>query len=122
MTNEYWMETYRSMVSISMEALKFLVLINGGAAVAVLALLGNIYASGRPVPDMHCPMVLFAIALVLCGVSFATAYFTQLNLLSEIGTEKKPSHQIFLWVTFVLFFLILVLFASGSVIAVFSFG
>jgi hypothetical protein len=110
------------MVSISMEALKFLVLINGGAAVAIIALLGNIYASGRPVPDLGCPMILFALALVICGVSFASAYFTQLQLLTEIGTEKAPRHAYPLYTTVALFFISLVLFAVGAVTAVSSFG
>lgn len=121
MTENYWIETYRSMISISMEAIKFLALINGGASVALLAFLGNIYASGRLVPDMRCAMVLYAIGLFACGLSFATAYFTQLSLLNEIGKEARPTHTVGLYSTVALFLLSLILFAVGSVTAAFNF-
>ena len=122
MTENYWIETYRSMISISMEAIKFLALINGGASVALLAFLGNIYASGRPVPDMRCAMVLYAFGLFACGLSFATAYFTQLSLLNEIGKETRQTHAVGLYSTVALFLLSLILFAVGSVTAAFNFG
>ena len=105
-----------------MEAIKFLALINGGASIALLAFLGNIYASGRPIPDMRCAMVLFAFGLVACGLSFATAYFTQLSLLNEIGSDARQKHSVGLYFTVALFLLSLLLFAVGSVTAALNFG
>ena len=37
-----WLETYKSLISLSTEGFKFCALANGGAAVAILAYLGNV--------------------------------------------------------------------------------
>jgi hypothetical protein len=39
-----WLETYKSLISLSTEGFKFCALANGGAAVAILAYLGNVAA------------------------------------------------------------------------------
>jgi len=36
-------ETYKSLIQIGTSALRFILLANGGAAIAILALLGNMY-------------------------------------------------------------------------------
>jgi hypothetical protein len=44
-------ETYKSLITISVECLKMLAIVNGGAAVAVLTYLGNLAShapSGQP--------------------------------------------------------------------------
>lgn len=38
--DNHWLETYKSLVTLSVEAFKFSALANGGAAVALLAYLG----------------------------------------------------------------------------------
>jgi hypothetical protein len=47
-------ETFKSLITISIELLKMLALVNGGAAVALLAYLGNLAsrASGARPPNM----------------------------------------------------------------------
>ena len=50
-------ETYKSLITISVECLKMLAIVNGGAAVAVLTYLGNLAShtpSGQPTnPSPH---------------------------------------------------------------------
>ena len=40
--SDYWLETYKSLITLSIERFKFSAFANGGAAVALLAYLGNI--------------------------------------------------------------------------------
>ena len=50
--SEHTSETYRSLISISMEGLKTLLLINGGAVVALLAYLGQSPQGPRLAPHV----------------------------------------------------------------------
>jgi hypothetical protein len=79
-------ETYKSLITISIEGFKFCALANGGAAVAILAYLGNVAAKSVPVPDMQCAMGWFLAGLVTCGLAMFFSYQTQLQLFQE---EKK---------------------------------
>lgn len=53
--DEHSIETYKSLVQISIAGLKLLALFNGGAAVALLAYLGNIAGKGVAAPDVRFP-------------------------------------------------------------------
>jgi hypothetical protein len=78
-------ETYKSLITISVEAPKLVALLNGGAAVALLAYLGNFASrSGakRP-PNMTWALICFAIGLILTVLAFISSYFTQLRLFNE---------------------------------------
>lgn len=121
--SDYWKETYKSLVTLSIEAFKFSALINGGAAVALLAYLGNLSTKTTPLPDMRCPMMAFLSGLMLCGVAMLLAYLTQLKLLNEIGHSEKPviHHSWLLWGSIVLFALSLIAFGVGSLQAVIRF-
>jgi hypothetical protein len=120
---ENWLETYRSLITLSIEGFKFSALANGGSAVALLAYLGNVAGKGIPTPDMRCPMLAFLIGLTTCGLSMFFAYLTQLKLLSEIGSpeEARFTHSWFLWSAIVLFALSIIAFGSGSWLAVIRF-
>src|SRR5205823_11459478 len=90
LTEAHWLETYKSLISLSIEGFKFSALINGGAAVALLAYLGNVVGKGGVAPDMRCPMAFLLAGLASCGASLFVAYLTQLRLLNEIGRNEKP--------------------------------
>jgi hypothetical protein len=85
-------ETYKALITLSVEALKLLALVNGGAAVAVLTYLGNL-VSHTP-PGTHPPNVRPAL-LWYCGGLFATtlafvvAYITQLRLFNEEKNRRQ---------------------------------
>jgi hypothetical protein len=79
-------ETYKGLITLCVEALKMLALVNGGAAVAVLTYLGNL-ASRSPAPA-HVPTIKPALlwycgGLVATVVAFIVAYLSQLALYNE---------------------------------------
>jgi hypothetical protein len=101
-------ETYKSLISIAIEALKALALVNGGAAVASLAYLGNVAAHVPAIrlPNMIGPLASFASGLFLTVLAFVGAYLTQLQLYQEDLAKDAsppspitPPHRIFLWTT-----------------------
>jgi len=78
-------ETYKGLIPLSIEAFKMLALVNGGAAVAILAYLGNIagHAPTAPQPDMIRPLAWFSAGLFAAAITFIVAYHTQLLLFQE---------------------------------------
>lgn len=121
--SDHWLETYKSLVTLSIEGFKFSALINGGAAVALLAYLGNVSCKITSLPDMRCPMMAFLAGLALCGFAMLGAYLTQLKLLNEIGRSEKPvmHHSWLLWGAIGLFALSLFAFGVGAWQAVIRF-
>jgi hypothetical protein len=99
---EHAVETYKSLITISVEMLKALVLLNGGAVVALLAYVGQ--APNRPQLAAHvrCPLAFFVAGLVSAGLAFGTSYLTQFALYNESVLPQRyrgPKHQVFLWIT-----------------------
>ncbi|HEY8118559.1 MAG TPA: hypothetical protein VIE91_04910 [Methylophilaceae bacterium] len=124
-TQEHWLETYKSLITLSLEAFRFSALANGGAAVALLAYLGNL--AGRPnmaMVDMSCPMMAYLSGLVLCGVSVLFGYLTQLKLLNEIGKTEKFffGHSCYLLMALGMYIASLTAFGYGSYLAVLRFA
>jgi uncharacterized membrane protein YidH (DUF202 family) len=116
-----WLETYKSLIALSTEGFKFCALANGGAAVAILAYLGNVVGKGFVPPDVSVPMAIFLIGLVLCGTAMLFAYFNQLSRLNRLSRKEDPSKNWRLWVAVILFIFSLVSFACGSWQAVLAF-
>lgn len=116
MGNQHWLETYKSLISLSIEGFKFSALANGGAAVAMLAYLGNIAGKGMTTPDMRCPMAAFIAGLAACGFAMLFAYLTQLKLLNEIGHTDNFvfKHTWLLWSAIVLFACSILAFGFGA--------
>ncbi len=119
--NGHWLETYKSLVALSTEGFKLSALINGGAAVALLAYVGNISGNNKPIPDVRCAMFAFLLGLGLCGFALLFAYLTQLQRLNDISRNQDPSHSWQLPVAIVLFTLSLLAFIVGAWLAVTSF-
>ena len=71
-------ETYKSLIQIGTSALRFVLLANGGAAIAVLALIGNIYEPDILVPNLAPSLAWFLSGMVGGGAAHVTAYVTQL--------------------------------------------
>lgn len=73
-------EMLRSVITYGQEALKAAILINGGAAVAVLAFIGNIWTKGiaaAAVGSITESLVLFAFGVLAATVGTAGSYFCQ---------------------------------------------
>jgi hypothetical protein len=122
-TQNHWQETYKSLITISLEGFKFISIANGGAAVALLAYLGNIASNGTTVPDMRWSMAAYLAGLFFCGLALFSSYLTQFFLLQEIGSKDNInySHRWPLWLAFILLFMSLILFSIGSWQAVANF-
>lgn len=128
---EHTLETYRSLVTIAVQSLKVLQLLNGGAIVALLAYLGQISNRAEFIPSVMWPSVLFVIGLVAAVGAHFGAYFTQLARFNKdivyhnqknahndtaIGYEQRE--KCWLTATVVLGAGSLLLFAVGALIAV----
>jgi hypothetical protein len=119
--DQHRLETYKSLISLSTEGFRFSAFANGGAAVAMLAYLGNV-AGGKCLhtPDMRVPMGAFLAGLLMCGIVMVLAYFTQLRLFQD--TRNDQGHRWLLWPAAALFILTLVAFALGAFTAVTKLG
>ncbi len=116
--DQHAVETFKSIQAISLAGLKLLALFNGGAAVSLLAYLGNIAGKGIAIPDMALPLKLYLFGLFFCGLAFLAGYATQLVLYNEsIGRPPKIKSQWFQGIGVVLATVSLVLFVMGSSVA-----
>jgi hypothetical protein len=113
------LETYKSLVAISIEAFKALQLVNGAAIVVLLGYLGQVSGRAALAGRMLCPLVMFILGLTLGTIAFATSYLTQFALFNESvpGYRGRP-HTWWLWWTFGIALSSLVTFAVGAVKAV----
>jgi len=60
-------------------AIKSSLLINGGAAVALLAFIGKIWGpeSKAPIQDLSCSLIIFVIGVAFSAMAMSAAYFSQ---------------------------------------------
>jgi len=122
-SKSHWLETYKSLITLSVEGFKFSALANGGASVALLAYLGNVAGKGATTPDMRFPMAAFLAGLLTCGFTILFAYLTQLKLLNESSQSSTPrlSHGWLLWTAIIFFVCSLASFGIGAWQAVIRF-
>jgi hypothetical protein len=113
-SSDHALETFRSLITIALEALKILVLLNGGAVVALLAYLGQIHdrqdlaaAAGRPIGW-------FIVGLICAAAAFVGSYLTQLALYGESVHKMPQRHQIVLWISIAVSVASLVCFSLGA--------
>jgi uncharacterized membrane protein YidH (DUF202 family) len=79
-------ETFKGLIALSIELLKALLLINGGAAVSILAYLGNLASHASPAVyqrNMKNALLCFSVGVLTAAVTFLVAYLTQLRLYHE---------------------------------------
>ena len=88
-------ETYKGLLTISVEALKMLALVNGGAAVALLTYIGN---ARSPIPGqpsgIRVALLCYSGGLFATILAFVVAYVTQLRLFQEEVNYSQQSSQI----------------------------
>jgi hypothetical protein len=80
---EHAIETYRSLISITLTGLKTLMLINGGAVVALLAYLGQSPQGPALAPRVLWSLGSFVAGVVFCVCAFFGSYQTQFKLYNE---------------------------------------
>ena len=114
---EHDSETYKSMISISVEAMKSLLLVNGGAVIAVLSYLGAIN-NPAIASQAGLPLGLFVSGVVFNIFTFVGSYLTQFALFNESmrpDIYKGPKHETFLCLSFVFLALCLLSFVGGCI-------
>jgi hypothetical protein len=116
-------ETFKSLVQISLEGLKLLALLNGGAAVALLAYMGNIAGKGVPVPSLFIPMLCYVGGLMFCGAAFLFGFMTQFLLYDEsTGQLRRGAHRTFRIPAIGFSVMSMMAFSAGSLVAALIFG
>ena len=109
-------ESFKAVIEFGKVAVSTSVLLNGGAAIAVLSLLGN-FSTNRPAAAalLANPIFCWAIGALVAGVSASTAYLAQnlytQNILSSAGNRWRVA-------TMILVFLSYFCFSSGVWLAV----
>jgi hypothetical protein len=78
------------------EALKAILLLNGGACVAMLALIGTLATTGRLNPEMINPLVCFAAGAACSVIAGAFGYFTNLLIAGSSNTKTRHYDQPFI--------------------------
>jgi hypothetical protein len=116
-------ETYKGLITLSIELLKMLAIVNGGAAaaVAILTFCGNLASHGltSQLTSFKPALIWYCSGLAATVLTFLVAYHTQLQLYAE-ETEwawpatparkiKPRRHQIGIWIG-----TLLILFSIGS--------
>lgn len=113
-------EMLRSVFSYGQAALKSAILINGGAAAALLALIGNIW-SKEIAPDavgsITSSVVLFSFGVLSAAVGTAGSYFSQYCYSQELSKTGIAFHTL----TVALVFLSYLLFGLGALQAYYAF-
>jgi hypothetical protein len=88
---EHAIETYRSLISITLAGLKTLMLINGGAVVALLAYLGQSPQGPTLAPRVLWSLGSFVAGVVFCVFAFLGSYQTQFALYNESLSPARNS-------------------------------
>ncbi|EKT4523494.1 hypothetical protein QEM13_002769 [Pseudomonas putida] len=79
------LEMFKSVIQTGQNAIRSMVLLNGGAAVALLAFIGKLTDASRiNIPSFATPLTIFVIGAFLSTISSGVTYLTQI-LYSEEG-------------------------------------
>lgn len=123
--NQHSIETYKSLIAIGQFSLRFVLMINGGAIVALIAFVGDLGSSTGRLPDVGAALTFFVLGIAVGGAAVVTTYLTQLVLYNEPRPEISPpflrSHKPWLWATIGFVILSVVFFAIGSFDAIASY-
>jgi len=114
---EHALETYRSLISISLAGLKTLLLVNGGAVVALLTYLEHSPQGASLASHAFWSLGAFIAGVVLCVAAFFGSYQTQFTLYNETVSPASVaglSHMVWQRITFGLVLLSCIAFAVGA--------
>lgn len=95
--------TFKSLDEFGRSAIRFVLLSNGGALIAILSFFGSIYDQLNSIPTYHklIPAIIFISGVFLGGLAFAGAYMTQLTLYDETIEDRSfdrcVNHMFYLW-------------------------
>lgn len=86
------LESFKQVIALGQSTLKAIMLINGGAAVALLAFLGNILSKSHPIVGLHpfaSSMLTFVLGVLLSAVAYALTYLSQLGYSGTKPWQQK---------------------------------
>lgn len=107
------LETYKSMIAISVEGFKYLALLNGGAAAGLMSGLEKL-KDHVGICALKAAIACFALGLVMNFVAFFCSYFTQNTLFNEsFGRAKQNCHIRYVVAATIFCVLSIFFFASG---------
>ena len=115
--SEHAAENYKSMINISIEAMKSLLLVNGGAVIAILSYLSAIKEPNLAT-NAKMPLGFFVTGVVLSVLTFVFSYLTQYALFNEEVRAleyKGQKHQTYLKIAFVFLIICLLSFIGGCI-------
>lgn len=109
-SRQWDLENFRQIISLSQNALRSAMLINGGAAVALLAFAGNLLQNGGDPTPFTCALAMFgggvAISAIAASTTYAAQYFYG-------AVDKLKFGKIFHFITVLLFMLAIGMFVWG---------
>jgi len=111
------LEGFRSTVAFAQAALKSSILINGGAAVAILAFIGHIWNKGLSSPiqnQISGSLILFFLGVLVSAMATATSYLTQV-FYSELQDHARALKWRMISIVLILFSYIF--FLTGGIYA-----
>ncbi|MYM34907.1 hypothetical protein GTP38_11210 [Duganella sp. FT94W] len=115
---DHRLETYKSMITISVEVFKYLVLLNGGAAAGMVATLDKLRLI-MSVCSMRAAIGFFVAGLAFNGVAIICSYFTQNTLYGEsVNRPGVGRHLTYLVCATISAALSLLAFCAGAITAV----
>jgi hypothetical protein len=74
---QFSIESFRVVMTAAHNALKCAILVNGGAAVATLALVGSLIQHGKPIFSFGQALGCFALGVLMAAVAAGLTYLTQ---------------------------------------------
>ncbi|MFN7401711.1 MAG: hypothetical protein ACK5R4_05190 [Alphaproteobacteria bacterium] len=108
-------KTYESMITYGLNAIKFVLIANGGAILALLTFLGN---HSEKIAGIKPAIICYVIGVLLGGIVNLTAYATQLFLFNQRDdVHWCKDHRTLLYLSLAIIFLGIICFAVGSLFA-----
>ncbi len=93
---EHAVETYKSLTTTGLEAIKTALLLNGGAAIAFITLLGNLLTkagvSGMQLPNLKPALAFYLLGLTAAGAALVLGYFVTLRVYQESRDQLAEVH------------------------------
>ncbi len=71
------LEEFKATISLAQTALKIPILINGGAAIAILALIGNTWNGNSLAADLAKSLLFFSFGVLVAAIGTGVSYLTQ---------------------------------------------
>ena len=93
---QHQLETYKSMVTISIEVFKYLSLLNSGVVIAFLTFANGVAERTHHMPHIQPAMIAFVFSLTATALFILFSYLTQFCLFNEAYQRFwKGTHMIF---------------------------